>query len=207
MKTFFFMFVCALLAGPVFGADYGERIKTLEGLIAKNPAYAKSGISVRIELLKMEKQPESWTKLKSTLADICKKQGVTKASEPITTAFQVALFDYKGKFISEAFEEARQTQWFWTYEIIARYKDKLDLTDGQLEQIILDILFKINFENRPQIAASIVDMYIKLLPNVEEAKAKEGLKKINRIFSPYLVKNKTTWEPVIASIRTALETY
>ena len=115
--------------------------------------------------------------------------------------------DYNGKFISEAFEEAKQTGSIYTYQIIRRYKDKLNLTDGQLEQILLDTLSKVNFEKQPKNAAPIVDMYIKLLPNVEEAKAKEGLKKINRIFSPYLIKNKTAWEPIVASIRTALETY
>lgn len=207
MKTFFFMIVCAVLAGPVFGADFGERIKVLEGYIAENPAYAKSGVSARIELLKMEKQPQSWTELKSTLVDICKKQGITRAYVPSVAAFQVVVTDYNGKFISEAFEEAKQTGSIYTYHIIRRYKDKLNLTDGQLEQILLDTLSKVNFEKQPKNAALIVDMYIKLLPNVEEAKAKEGLKKINRIFSPYLIKNKTAWEPIVASIRTALETY
>ena len=174
MKTFFFMIVCALVAGPVFGADFSERIKVLEGLIAKNPAYAKkSPISVRIELLKMEKQPESWTELKSTLADICKKQGITQAYVPSVTPFQTVVFDYKGKFISEAFEEAKRTGSIWTYYIIRRHKDKLNLTDGQLEQLLLDTLSKVKFENQPQNAALIVDMYIKLLPNVEEAKAKD----------------------------------
>lgn len=208
MKKFTLIFTFVVMTVASFGADFGERIKVLEGLIAENPAYAKSGISVRIELLKMEKQPESWTELKTVLANISKKQGITRAYVPTVAAFQVVMFDYEGKFVFEAFEEAKRTGSFWTYHIIRRYKDKLNLTAAQLEQILLDTLCKVKFENQPpNNAALIVDMYIKLLPDVEEAKAKEGLKKINRIFSPYLLKNKTAWEPIVASIRTALETY
>lgn len=207
MKTFFFMIVCAVLAAPVFGADFGERIKTLEGLIAKNPAYAKSSVSVRLELLKMEKQPGSWTELKSTLADITKKQGITKTYVSAVAAYQAVLFDYNGKFVTEAFADARENHLIMAYHFIRRFKDKLGFTTAQLEQELLNIMTKAKLEKQVKTAAWIVDTYIKLLPNVEEAKAKEGLKKINRIFSPYLLKDKTAWEPIIASIRTALETY
>ena len=47
-----------------------------------------------------------------------------------------------------------------------------------------------------------------LLPKVEEAEAKEVLKKLNRTWSGYLVTQKgRDWDKVIAQIRTVLETY
>ena len=42
---------------------------------------------------------------------------------------------------------------------------------------------------------------------VDEAKAKTTLKKLNRLYSPRLIKDKALWEPVVAMIRTALDTY
>lgn len=54
---------------------------------------------------------------------------------------------------------------------------------------------------------SAVDALIKLAPMVDEAKAKTTLKKLNRLYSPRLIKDKASWEPVVAMIRTALDTY
>lgn len=42
---------------------------------------------------------------------------------------------------------------------------------------------------------------------VDETKAKTTLKKLNRLYSPHLIKDKASWEPVVAMIRTALDTY
>ena len=53
----------------------------------------------------------------------------------------------------------------------------------------------------------LIDSFIKLCPSMEESKAKAALKLLNRQYSPYLISDKTAWEPVIAKIRTALEAY
>jgi len=49
--------------------------------------------------------------------------------------------------------------------------------------------------------------FIVLCPQVDSVKAKTALQTLNRIYSPYLLKNKTVWEPIVAQIRVALETY
>ena len=43
--------------------------------------------------------------------------------------------------------------------------------------------------------------------SIDEKTVKADLKKLNRLFSPKLLKDKAAWEPVIAMIRTALDTY
>ena len=53
----------------------------------------------------------------------------------------------------------------------------------------------------------LIDSFIKLCPSIEESKAKAALKLLNRQYSPYLISDKTAWEPVIAKIRTTLEAY
>lgn len=207
MKTFFLMIVCAVLAVPAFAADFSGRIETLERFIAENPTYAKSTVSARIELLKMEKQPATWTELKTTMVEICKKQGITEPGAPTTAAYYLVFSDYDGKFVTEAFADARENYLILAYSLIRFHKNKLGFTNVQLEQELLNIMTRANLEKQVEAAAWMVDTYIKILPNVEEAKAREGLKKINRIFSPYLLKDKTSWEPIIAAIRTAIETY
>lgn len=52
-----------------------------------------------------------------------------------------------------------------------------------------------------------VTKFIKLCPQVDATKARTALQILNRIYSPYLLKNKTAWEPIVAQIRVALETY
>ena len=52
-----------------------------------------------------------------------------------------------------------------------------------------------------------VDMIIALGPNVETGTQKEDLQKINRIYTPNVIKDKATWEPVLTKVRTALATY
>ena len=51
------------------------------------------------------------------------------------------------------------------------------------------------------------DAFIAHCAYVDEAKAKKDLKTINRVISPRLISDKEKWEPIVAKIRTALETY
>ena len=52
-----------------------------------------------------------------------------------------------------------------------------------------------------------VEDYIKICTKQDENKAKQGLKTLNRVTSIFLVSNKAGWEPIVAKIRTALESY
>lgn len=52
-----------------------------------------------------------------------------------------------------------------------------------------------------------VDAFIAGCATVDEAKAKKDLKTLNRMISPKLITDKEKWEPIVAKIRTALETY
>lgn len=52
-----------------------------------------------------------------------------------------------------------------------------------------------------------VDAFIAECATVDEAKAKKDLMILNRIISPKLANDKEKWEPIVAKIRIALETY
>jgi hypothetical protein len=52
-----------------------------------------------------------------------------------------------------------------------------------------------------------IDFIIQHATTLEEAKAKADLKRLNRVLSPKLISDKANWEPIVAKIRTALETY
>ena len=57
------------------------------------------------------------------------------------------------------------------------------------------------------ITVRAADAFIAHCAYVDEAKAKKDLKTINRVISPRLISDKEKWEPIVAKIRTALETY
>jgi len=52
-----------------------------------------------------------------------------------------------------------------------------------------------------------VEIIIKYGPIVNVTTQKADLQLLNRLASPKLLKNKAEWEPIVAKIRTALETY
>lgn len=52
-----------------------------------------------------------------------------------------------------------------------------------------------------------VDDIIELAPVVNVTTQKEDLQKINRIYTPFVIKDKANWEPVLTKVRTVLATY
>ena len=59
----------------------------------------------------------------------------------------------------------------------------------------------------PDIGAPAIDRIIDVGPTLSGVDVKGDLQKLNRKFSRFLLKDKAKWEPVIAKIRTTLETY
>jgi|GEM_PF-2486693 len=81
----------------------------------------------------------------------------------------------------------------------------IGMTDAKLYAYLIDRLLHENFQ--PGQAALAIDRLIAIVPTLSGVDAKADFQKLNRKYSIFLLKDKAKWEPVIAKIRTALETY
>jgi len=80
------------------------------------------------------------------------------------------------------------------------------MTDAQAYTWLIDRLLKTKRQN-PENVARMIDKIIDLAPGLTGIDVKADLQKLNRKYSKNLLKNKAKWEPIIAKIRTTLETY
>jgi len=81
----------------------------------------------------------------------------------------------------------------------------LGMTDAQVYAYLIDRLLHENF--KPYHVSMAVDKLVAIVPILSGVDAKGDFQKLNRKYSIFLLKDKAKWEPVIAKIRTALETY
>ena len=114
------------------------------------------------------------------------------------------LWDTNGKYLADGYAYAKKNGVDQPYYVL--YAEKL----GMSEEEELDGYTKIFLR------ASDYDVWIfkqkmqrfaTLLSAKPEAEARAILKQINRIITPKLSADKERWAPVVATIRTMLETY
>ena len=123
----------------------------------------------------------------------------------IKTLLTIHNIFYQGKFVVDAFKAAKADNNIFVYYIASKYKSALGLSDEACFDIYEDALLRHHFN--AVMAKRVIDSLLRIAPGIDEAKVKTSLKKLNRLYSPYLIKDKAAWEPVVATIRTALETY
>lgn len=113
---------------------------------------------------------------------------------------------YKSRFVREAFAyvNTKGTK-NDLINFIAFYSPDLGLDEAELYKRSVDLALSVELSTKN--ALRLVRQIVRLAPGQDETTVKSDLKKLNRAFSPNLVKDKESWEPVVATIRTALETY
>lgn len=64
-------------------------------------------------------------------------------------------------------------------------------------------------KNEPRLITRLLQYYVQYLPTsgLPTQDAYEQLTTLNRVYTPKLIENKTTWEPIVAQIRTVMEAY
>ncbi len=114
---------------------------------------------------------------------------------------------YKEAFIKDGYAYAKANTDInrWGVDYIVYYNPKLGIPDAERYQLTKQVL--IGRKMRHNDAMKAVTQFMELAPFMDEAEVKADLKKLNRLYSPLLIEDKTAWEPVVAMIRTALETY
>ena len=205
MRKIFAILLFIVSAAPIFAADKNTQIEKWTGILAE----AKSDVQRADAQASLDifsgAEPQSFEEIVDRVKVSFAKHNYVNDKYVITKACQIACWNYNGKFVADAYKAAKADNDIFVYYLARTHRQALGLTDDECFDIYASVLLRGGLGING--VRSAVDALIKLAPMVDEAKAKTTLKKLNRLYSPSLIKDKATWEPVVAMIRTALDTY
>ena len=206
MRKLFAILLFIVFAAPVFAAIatpeqlkiYQERLAAATNDLQRGDAQANIDINGGDD-------PQSFDEIVTRTKAAFAKHNYVNDKYAISKACQIACWSYNGKFVADAYKAAKADNNFFVYYLARTHRQALGLTDDECFDIYSAALLRggLGIDG----VRSAVDALIKLAPMVDETKAKTTLKKLNRLYSPRLIKDKASWEPVVAMLRTALDTY
>ena len=211
MKKFFALLFLSISA-VTFAADY-----TFPGWKCTDKAKITAAIAAA---------PDDWAKLRDTIllqlaetppntyAELCAIVDKTIDASDVKTKDYYKI-QYKkqfpfcrNEFIAEAWEFCKKNPSDYDFYYVAYQTKQLNFTDLQVYAYMRDYLFK----NSPNatLARQAIDALLNaavMVDGTDGINVKSDLQRLNRKFSKNLLDNKAAWEPVIAKLRTTLETY
>jgi hypothetical protein len=109
-------------------------------------------------------------------------------------------------WLADAWKFCQANPSIYDYYYVSHVANQIGMSDAQVYAWLVDhvLRMKICF---PDIVSPAIDRIIDVGPTLSGVDVKGDLQKLNRKFSRFLLKDKAKWEPVIAKIRTTLETY
>ncbi len=208
MRKLFAILLFIVFAAPVFAAiATPEQLKIYqERLAAATSDLQRGDEQANIDIYGGD-DPQSFDEIVTRTKAAFAKHNYVNDKYAISKACQIACWSYNGKFGADAYKVAKADNNFFVYYLARTHRQALGLTDDECFDIYSAALLRDGAFLSMDDVRSAVDDLIKLAPMVDEAKAKTTLKKLNRLYSPRLIKDKASWEPVVAMIRTALDTY
>ena len=213
MKKFFAFSLFATLALSAF-ADYQFPV-----FFCNDPAKFEASIAAATRLpskcrdtilLRMLQKPvgsfAEFCTLVDTVVDELKGNADPQKVADIKIAMKKQIPYIKNLWIADAWKfcQANPT-WYDECYVCSKYR-VIGMTDAQAYTWLMDRLQKSKHQN-PENVSRIIDKIIDLAPGLTGIDVKADLQKLNRKYSKNLLKNKAKWEPIIAKIRTTLETY
>ena len=131
-----------------------------------------------------------------------------KAKDYHKIAFKKQFPYCRNEFIVEAWEFCKKNPSDYDFYYVAYRTKQLNFTDLQVYAYMRDYLFK----NSPNatLTRQAIDVLLNaavMVDGTDGINVKSDLQRLNRKFSKNLLDNKAAWEPVIAKLRTTLETY
>lgn len=150
----------------------------------------------------------------NTYAELCAiVDKAVDASEITTKDYHKILykkqFPYcRNEFVVEAWEYCKKNPSSYDFYYVAYKAKQLNFTDLQVYAYMRDYLL----QNSPNatLARQAIDALLNaavMVDGTDGINVKSDLQRLNRKFSKNLLDNKAAWEPVIAKLRTTLETY
>ena len=210
MKKFFALLFLSISA-VTFAADYtfpGWKCTDKAKITAAIAAAPDDGIKLRDSiLLQLAETPPN------TYAELCAIVDKTiDASDVKAKDYKIAFkkqFPYcRNEFIVEAWEFCKKNPSAYDFYYVAYRTKQLNFTDLQVYAYMRDYLL----QNSPNatLARQAIDVLLNaavMVDGTDGINVKSDLQRLNRKFSKNLLDNKAAWEPVIAKLRTTLETY
>ena len=214
MKKIIAFFMFAVLAVSSFAADVykfpGWRCTDADKLAAAVAAAPNPWLKCRDSiLLAMAKQKvQNYAEFCSLVDSVVEANKGTETAESVESCknqYKKQVPFCKGIWIKEAWNFCQSKPSFYDIYFVIYKRKQIGLSDAQAYTYMVDHTLRHN--NGPQIISAIVDAIIDIAPNLTGVDVKADLQKLNRKFSKNLLTNKAKWEPIIAKIRTTIETY
>lgn len=214
MKKIAAIFIFAVLAVSTFAADAyqfpGWKCTDVDKLTAAVAAAPNPWIKCRNSvLLAMTKQNVQNYADFCTLVDsiVEANKGILKEEdvEHYKNLYKKQIPFCKGIWIKEAWNFCQSKPSYFDIHFVISRRKTIGLTDAQAYAILVNHALRHN--NGPQIVSLLVDAIIDVAPNLTGVDVKADLQKLNRKYSKNLLTDKAKWEPIIAKIRTTIETY
>ena len=211
MKKFFALLFLSISA-VTFAADYtfpGWKCTDKAKITAAIAAAPDDGIKLRDSILLQlaETPPNTYAELCAIVNKTIDASDV-KAKDYHKIAFKKQFPYCRNEFIAEAWEFCKKNPSDYDFYYVAYKAKQLNFTDLQVYAYMRDYLFK----NSPNatLTRQAIDVLLNaavMVDGTDGINVKSDLQRLNRKFSKNLLDNKAAWEPVIAKLRTTLETY
>lgn len=211
MKKFFALLFLSISA-VTFAADYtfpGWKCTDKAKITAAIAAAPDDGIKLRDSILLQlaETPPNTYAEL-CAIVDKTIDASDVKAKDYHKIAFKKQFPYCRNEFIAEAWEFCKKNPSDYDFYYVAYKAKQLNFTDLQVYAYMRDYLFK----NSPNatLTRQAIDVLLNaavMVDGTDGINVKSDLQRLNRKFSKNLLDNKAAWEPVIAKLRTTLETY
>jgi len=205
MKKIFAVILAAILAAPAFAAYYNAaQIKALQDkLAAADKPTRKANIEADIAAFSLENP--TFDGVVAAIVQVYAKYSISE-KKARSKACHLACYHFNQKFVAEAFKMATADHSLMAWRLVVSHQAKLGLTDQAAFDFLAQTILS-SQEKDPVQVKKILSRMLAIAPNCDAAKVKDSLQKINRLLSPRLLKDKAKWEPSVAMVRTALETY
>lgn len=219
MKKITLIFTLAVMAIASFAAEYkfpgwlceDNTLIETQYLNAKEAGKIDSQINCLV-LMKFNKgKIKSFAELKTVVAAVVNEVYVNQkdriADKTIFFVKQMCLC--RNQFVAEAWNYCKANPSDYDIHFVLRYGNNKICSEEERYAFLVNYLLAA--ENANNIGINLVKRCVEkvidvgVTANVTTQKA--DLQKINRRFSKNLLVNKAGWEPIIAMVRTAIETY
>ena len=210
MKRLLTATAALILTGGLLTATAAElpdvvknRLASVQEKLEKTKTGTQNYAELSARYAALSAYPETFDEFVKIATDAYNKAGGDPAKLPDIISL-AALWDTNEKYLADGYAYAKKNGVDLPH--YALYAAKLGMSEEEEFEGLKKIFFKAN-DWDSWIFKQKMQRFATLLSAKPEAEAKALLKKINRIITPKLSTDKERWEPVVATIRTMLETY
>lgn len=220
MKKFALILTLVIVTVVSFAAEYKHPgwfcednvLINTQYQIAKEAGDVDKQITCLVLMKFNEGKIKTFVELKDVVATVVKEvNGKEKKSTNWKTIFFIKRFSCsRRQFLTEVWNYCKANPSNFDAYFMLDFENNEICSNEERYVFLVNYLINTNFANSGpivQLVKQCVEKVIDLGVIVNVTSQKADLQKINRKFSKNLLKDKTAWEPVIAMVRTALETY